>query len=148
MKPRTLDDEITLIPYYPNEETALAWYQDPGVCKQVDNLDGVYSLERLRAMYGFLSTHGDCFYIQYRGRVVGDVTLRDNAEVCIVVCREYQNRGIGRRCIRAMKELAREKGLREIRARIYSFNLQSQRMFRAVGFEKTDEEWYRCRLDD
>ena len=148
MKPRTLDDEIILIPYYPNEETALAWYQDPGVCKQVDNLDGVYSLERLRAMYGFLSTHGDCFYIQYRGRLVGDVTLRDNAEVCIVVCREYQNRGIGRRCIRAMKELAREKGLREIRAQIYSFNLQSQRMFRAVGFEKTDEEWYRCRLDD
>ena len=148
MKPRTLDDEIILIPYYPNEETALAWYQDPGVCKQVDNLDGVYSLERLRAMYGFLSTHGDCFYIQYRGRLVGDVTLRDNAEVCIVVCREYQNRGIGRRCIRAMKELAREQFLREIRAQIYSFNLQSQRMFRAVGFEKTDEEWYRCRLDD
>ena len=148
MKPRTLDDEIILIPYYPNEETSLAWYQDPGVCKQVDNLDGVYSLERLRAMYGFLSTHGDCFYIQYRGRLVGDVTLRDNAEVCIVVCREYQNRGIGRRCIRAMKELAREKGLQEIRAQIYSFNLQSQRMFRAVGFEKTDEEWYRCRLDD
>ena len=31
-------------------------------------------------------------------------------------------------------------------ANIYSFNTQSQTMFRSVGFEKTGEEWYACQL--
>ena len=30
---------------------------------------------------------------------MGDVSLRDNAEIAIVVCKEYQNRHIGRKCI-------------------------------------------------
>ena len=37
-KPRIVDDEITLVPYYPNSAVTLAWYQDPDVCKQVDNM--------------------------------------------------------------------------------------------------------------
>ena len=58
---RTVDAEISLVPYYPNEETALPWYQDPDVCRQVDNIDHVYTSERLNAMYTYLSTHGACY---------------------------------------------------------------------------------------
>ena len=143
---RIVDEEISLIPYYPNPETALAWYQDPDVCKQVDNIDHVYSPELLERMYAFLSTHGACYYIEYNGILVGDVTLRDNAEVCIVVCKEYQNRHIGRRCIENMLSLARQKGLTEVTAKIYAFNTQSQRMFESVGFQKVSEEEYVFRL--
>ena len=39
MKERIVDQETTLIPYYPNPEVALAWYQDLDVRKQVDNID-------------------------------------------------------------------------------------------------------------
>lgn len=39
-----------------------------------------------------------------------------------------------------------EKGMEQVTANIYSFNRQSQRMILAVGFEKTDEEWYAYRL--
>ena len=56
MKPLIIDSEITLIPYYPNYDTALPWYQDLDVCRQVDNIDCTYSLERLQKMYSFLST--------------------------------------------------------------------------------------------
>ena len=35
MDTRIVDAEITLIPYYPNYETAFAWYQDYDVCKQL-----------------------------------------------------------------------------------------------------------------
>ena len=105
-------------------------------------MDGTYTMENLKAMYGYLSTHGDCFYIQYRGTLVGDVTLQDNHEISIVICREYQNRHIGRRCVAELLRLAGEKGLQEVKARIYSFNTQSQRMFSSLGFEKTAEEWY------
>lgn len=142
MKKRIVDSEITLIPYYPCYEEAFPWYQDLDVCKQVDNIDHVYSMGLLQGMYSYLSTHGDCYYIQYQGRLVGDVTLRDNAEVCIVVCKEYQNRHIGRRCIQSIIDLAREKQLTELKANIYSFNTQSKKMFEAIGFTQSAEEWY------
>ena len=113
----------------------------------MDNIDFVYTLDRLNGMYTYLSTHGDCYYIRYRGVLVGDVSLRENAEIAIVVCREYQNRGIGRRAVREMLKLAKEKGMTEVRAQIYSFNAQSQRMFASVGFCRTDGEWYTYQLN-
>lgn len=146
MEAVTVDNEITLIPYYPCYEESFAWYQDLDVCKQVDNIDHVYSMELLRGMYTYLSTHGDCYYIQFHGKLVGDVTLRDNNEVCIVVCKEYQNRHIGRRCIQSMLDLARTKGIDEVKANIYSFNTQSRKMFESIGFVQTAEEWYTYRL--
>lgn len=147
MEKRVVDGEITLVPYYPNETVTLPWYQDPALCKQVDNIDFVYTLDRLRAMYGYLSTHGQCYYIEYRGTLVGDVTLKGD-EISIVVCREYQNRHIGRRCVREMIALAREKGLTEVRAEIYAFNRQSQAMFLSLGFQPAGDDWYVCRLNE
>lgn len=132
---RRVDDEIALADYYPAYDTALAWYQDPQLCRQVDNLDGVYSLEKLKAMYTYLTTHGECYYIEYNGKLVGDT-------VCLVVCREYQNRHIGRRCVQALAELAAEKGRTRLRARICPFNKQSQAMFRAAGFTCAGDDWY------
>lgn len=111
---RRVDDEIALVDYYPAYDTALAWYQDPQLCRQVDNLDGVYSLEKLKAMYTYLTTHGECYYIEYNGKLVGDAALVGDT-VCLVVCREYQNRHIGRRCVQALAELAAEKGRTRLR---------------------------------
>ena len=142
MEKRVIDQEITLVPYYPCPDITLEWYQDPDVCKQVDNIDYVYTPELLNRMYTYLSEHGECYYIQYQGKLVGDVTLRENAEISIVVCKEYQNLHIGRRCVIDMLKLAREKGLREVKANIYSFNTQSRKMFESVGFQQVSEEWY------
>lgn len=142
MKERIIDSEIRLIPYYRNDAVSLPWYQDPEVCKQVDNRDAPYDLALLHRMYDYLSTHGECYYIEYQGRLVGDVSLEDHAEVAIVVCREFQNRHIGRRCILEMLKLAAEKGMTQVKANIYSFNHQSQRMFQSIGFVETEPEWY------
>lgn len=136
------NSSVSLIPYYPNYETALAWYQDLQLCKQVDNIEYVYSLERLKAMYHYLDTHGECYYIQYGGILVGDVTLQDSGELSIVICKEYQNRHIGRECIQKMIERAREKGMHTVKANVYSFNTQSQKMFQSLGFQKVAEEHY------
>ena len=146
MTVRIVDSDIRLIPYSRNDAVSLPWYQDPQVCKRVDDRDTPYDLELLHAMYDYLSSHGSCWYIEYRGVLVGDVSLRDSGELAIVVCRAYQNRHIGRRCVLDMLALAREKGMEQVTANIYSFNRQSQRMILAVGFEKTDEEWYAYRL--
>ena len=148
MRERIIDDEIRLIPYYRNDEASLPWYQDPDVVRQVDNRDTPYDTELLHRMYDYLSSHGECYYIEYRGMLVGDVSLRDSSEVAIVVCREYQNRHIGRRCIAEMLKLASEKGMSCVKANIYAFNGQSRRMFEAAGFTRTGEEWYEYCLRD
>ena len=146
MKKRTVDKEIRLVPYYRNDAVSLPWYQDPDVCKQVDNRDTPYDVELLHRMYDYLSTHGDCYYIEYKGTLVGDISLRDDGEIAIVVCKQFQNRHIGRRCVLAMLQLAKAKGMDRVKANIYSFNKQSQRMFLSVGFTKTDTEWYEYTL--
>ena len=140
MTERIIDNELRLIPYYRNDEASLPWYQDLDVCRQVDNREKPYDVELLHRMYDYLTAHGDCYYIEYKGVLVGDVSLRENSEIAVVVCKEYQNQHIGRRCVLEMLKLAREKGMERVKANIYSFNGQSQRMFQSVGFEKTAEE--------
>lgn len=142
MKERIVDEELRLLPYYRNDEASLPWYQDPDVCKQVNNRDTPYDVELLHRMYDYLCAHGNCYYIEYRGTLVGDASLRDSGEIAIVVCKEYQNRHIGRRCVQELLKLAKEQGMARVTANIYAFNAQRQRMFRSVGFEPTDEEWY------
>lgn len=109
MTERIIDKEIKLFPYYRNDEVSLLWYQNLDVCKQVDNRDEPYDLELSHCMYDYLSSNGDCYYIEYKGKLVGDVSLRDNGEIAIVVCKEYQNRHIGRRCVLDMLKLAKKR---------------------------------------
>ena len=146
MKCRTVDEEIKLVGYYPNYSTALVWYQDPELCRQVDNRDAVYDLNLLKAMYRYLNKKGDLFYIKYKNRLCGDVCLQADGEINIVIAKPYQNRHIGRRVVGEIVRLAREKGIGELYANIYAFNMQSQRMFESAGFERTDEEKYVLRL--
>ncbi len=148
MKKRIIDDKLVLVPYYPAYETALEWYQDPGLCKQVDNIDFVYSLDRLQRMYEYLSAHGDCFYIEYDSVLFGDITLKDDGEISIVICREYQNKHLGRRCAENIIMLAKEKGMKIVTAQIYSFNEQSWRMFTAIGFKKGENDRYYLLVND
>lgn len=142
MTERIVDGDIRLIPYYRNDAVSLPWYQDPDVCKQVDDRDTPYDLALLHRMYDYLCAHGACYYIEYQGTLVGDVSLRDSGEIAIVVCKAFQNRHIGRRCVLELLKLAREKGMAQVTANIYTFNRQSQQMFLSVGFVKTDAEWY------
>ena len=43
-------DRLTLVPYFPNEKQTLKWYQDPKICKQVDNIDKLVQLARIQKM--------------------------------------------------------------------------------------------------
>lgn len=146
MKRRIVDAQISLVRYYPNYRTALAWYQDPQLCKQVDNRDGVYDLPLLKGMYKYLDRHGDLFYIKYKNRLCGDVCLQPDGEVNIVIAKPFQNKHIGRRVIGEIICLAREKNIPTLHAEIYSFNTQSQRMFQSMGFVKIDDEHFELKL--
>lgn len=148
MTKRHIDDNISLIPYYPNYDVALKWYQDPQLCKQVDNIDHVYTLDRLKKMYEYLSAHGNCYYIEYFGAPVGDITLKENGEISIVICKEHQNKHIGRKCVINILELAKEKRMKQVKAEIYSFNEQSRKMFLSIGFRHFGGDWYCYDFED
>ena len=142
MNERIVDSEIRLIPYYRNDEVSLPWYQDREVVKLVDNRDTPYDTELLHAMYDYLSCGGDCFYIEYDGTLVGDVTILSDGEIAIVVSKDYQKKHIGFRCVSEMMKLAAEKGMKEVKVRIFSFNIASQHMFLSLGFRHADGEVY------
>jgi len=142
VKNRVVDEEIVLVRYYPNYKTTLAWYQDLDLCKQVDNRDTVYDLELLKCMYSYLNKHGDLFYIKYKNRLCGDVCLQPSGEVNIVIAKPFQNKHIGRRVVKEIIQLAKEKQIPELHAEIYTFNTQSQKMFQSIGFTKVDDEQY------
>ena len=142
MKTRIVDDEITLVAYYPNYATALEWYQDLELCKQVDNRDTAYDIKLLKGMYKYLNNHGDLFYIKYKNRLCGDVCLQPDGEINIVIAKPYQNRHIGRRVLQEIIKLARDKNLSQLSAQIYTFNTQSKKMFLSMGFQQTAEELY------
>lgn len=55
MKYKIIDEEIKPVGYYPNYSGALVWYQDPELCRQVENRDSVYDLKLLKAMYSYLN---------------------------------------------------------------------------------------------
>lgn len=138
----TANEAIKLVPYFENYDTTLKWYEDKDVCKQVDNIDFVYDIERLKKMYNYLNTHGKLFYIEYNNELVGDISLTDDNEITIVVCKEFQNKHIGRNYVKKVLELAKENGLKSVTANIYAFNHQSRKMFEAVGFKQIDEELF------
>lgn len=72
--------------------TTSRWYQDLDVCKQVDNRDKPYDTELLHSMYDYLCAHGDCYYIEYNGVLIGDVSMRDSGEIAIVICKHRLTR--------------------------------------------------------
>ena len=148
MKERIIDNKISLIPYYENYNEALTRYQDYDLCKQVDNIDHLYDIEMLKSMYDDLTSNGFCYYIKYEDTLVGDVTLTNNNEVCIVISKPFQNIGIGKKVINEIIKLASEKDVTRIKANIYSFNKQSQKTFETLGFKVYKDEWYELKLDN
>lgn len=127
-------DRLTLVPYFPNEKQTLKWYQDPKICKQV--------VTKLRRMYEYLSVHGWCYYIQYQGKLIGDCTLLKDGEISIVICKEYQNLHLGRKCVDKLVQLARIQKMTQVKAHIYDFNIQSKKMFTRMGFKEQQPDWY------
>ena len=93
-------------------------------------------------MYNYLSSNGDCYYIEFNNTLVGDVSIFNDNEIAIVISKEFQNQHIGRKCINQMILLAKAKGIKELKATIFSFNTQSKKMFEAAGFKQVGKELY------
>lgn len=63
-------------------------------------------------------------------------------EVNIVIAKSFQNKHIGRKVMKEIISLAKEKQIPKLHAEIYSFHAQSRKMFQSLGFVEADKEQY------
>ena len=106
-----VNEEVSLVKYYPYYKETIKWYQDPELCKQVDNIDYVYDKEKLSKMYRYLNKNGEVYYIKFkdngRYKLIGDVSLWNNT-MAIVIRKEYQNKHIGRAVVKTILNRERD----------------------------------------
>ena len=140
-----ISEVLELKKYYPYYKRTIVWYSDLTVCKQVDNIDHVYDMTRLKAMYRYLSCEGECYYIKYKEngnwKLIGDISLY-HGKIAIVIAKEWQNKHLGRKCVQGILERAKCIGYEQVEAEIYPFNIQSKKMFLSVGFVYSTKDKY------
>ncbi|NQG97948.1 GNAT family N-acetyltransferase [Streptococcus suis] len=144
-----IDNQIRLRRYDGIHDFALIWHQDLELVWLIDGDEEVYSADLLHRMYEYLSTNGECYFIEIveNGQFlpIGDVTLfRDDFAIAIGDKR-YWKKGIGTKVLHRMIERASEVGLEEILVEeIYDWNTGSRKLFEKCGFEaveKTKKGW-------
>ncbi|WP_235847405.1 GNAT family N-acetyltransferase [Streptococcus pneumoniae] len=120
-------------------EEAFAWYQDVNLVYLVDGVKLPYSQATLEAMYSYLDRHGELFWIEVKEKgewfPIGDITLSQDNLPIVIGNSAYQHRGLGKKILSALIELARVKGWKELRVKeIYTYNHASRRCFKSLGF--------------
>lgn len=149
----TVEEGLRLVTVNGDHAFALRWYQNPDTVRMLDKYeDDEYDLIGLEWMYHFLSRVGELYFIECRGRLIGDVAMnRDDFNIMIGLP-EYRGQGIGKKVIERMKERARELGYAKIAVKeIYDFNLPSIACFTKCGFKRggktKDGHAYSFKLD-
>ncbi|CEW68373.1 sortase-like acyltransferase [Streptococcus pneumoniae] len=132
---------MCFVPYYKVNhcEEAFAWYQDVNLVYLVDGVKLPYSQATLEALYSYLDRHGELFWIEVKEKgewfPIGDITLSQDNLPIVIGNSAYQHRGLGKKILSALIELARVKGWKELRVKeIYTYNHASRRCFKSLGF--------------
>ena len=136
-----IDSSLRLVPYFltDHRDVASTWYQDVDLVELVDGIRIPYSLEKLNAMYSYLEEHGDLFWIEFLEKgewiPIGDVALSQENLPIVIGNPAYQHQGLGRKVLRTLIDLARQRGWKELKVQeIYDFNHASRRCFESLGF--------------
>ena len=136
-----INSSLRLLPYFlaDHRDVALTWYQDVDLVELVDGVRSPYNVEKLNAMYSYLEKHRDLFWIEFREKgewlPIGDVTLSQENLPIVIGNPAYQHQGLGRKVLRTLIDLARQRGWKELKVQeIYDFNHVSRRCFESFGF--------------
>lgn len=61
----------------------------------------------------------------------------------IYTFKQYRNRGVSSSVLREVERLAKEKNIKWLKARVYSFNVPAQAAFEASGFKELYSEYFK-----
>lgn len=142
-----IDDELRLRQYDGIHDFALIWHQDLEFVWLIDGHKECYSPDLLQRMYEYLSTNGECYFIEIlengKFRPIGDVTLLTDDLAIAIGDRRYWKKGIGYKVLNRIIQRAIELGFEEIGVKeIYDWNQGSRKLFEKCGFkvvEKTEK---------
>lgn len=126
---------------------AFDWYQDIETVYLVDGVKKPYSHEKLRAMYEYLNTHGELYFIEVavngEFRPIGDAAFWREDMPIVIGNKSFRGKKIGQKVISALIKRGRELGFSELYVReIYDYNAASRSCFEGLGFRaygKTDK---------
>ena len=90
-------------------------------------------------LISIVESDGELFWIEVKEKgewfPIGDVTLSQDNLPIVIGNPAYQHRGIGKKVLSTLIELARVKGWKELRVKeIYTYNHASRRCFKSLGF--------------
>lgn len=144
-----VDDQLRLRRYDGQHDFAFDWHQDLELVWLIDGDKEVYSADLLHRMYEYLSTNGECYFIEIveNGQFlpIGDVTLFTDDFAIAIGDKRYWKKGIGTKVLHRMIERAKELDFMEILVEeIYDWNTGSRKLFEKCGFEaveKTKSGW-------
>ncbi|HEY9294713.1 MAG TPA: GNAT family N-acetyltransferase [Microlunatus sp.] len=138
--------EVRLRPFDPQVirrdrvQELLPCYQDRETVRLVDGPNAEpYDLDKLMAMFQYMSEHGELYLIERlapgRGWIAtGDAGLQTRATP-VVLSPEHRGQGIGRAVVRALIERARDLGRQSVEvSEIYDYNVASRRTYETLGF--------------
>lgn len=141
-QPRSIeiDNGLRLSAYEGQYDFAYGWYQDIDSLELIDGKGKAvpYTMERLEKMYTYLNAHGECYFIELKVVdhyvPVGDVTFWQE-DMPIVISKEFQHHGIGKKVIHCLIQRAKELRYAKIWVQeIYEHNVVSRRLFESCGF--------------
>ena len=138
--------EVRLVPFDPAHaaddafEELLSSYQDRDTVRMVDGPGAeIYDLAKLKAMFDYMSKHGELYLIERRtpdrGWIpIGDAGLQTDAAP-VVLAPRHRGQGIGRAVVSALIDRARTLGWASVEVSdIYDYNVASRRTNESLGF--------------
>ena len=142
-----IGDDIRLLKYNGDYDTALIGYQDPYVYQ---NSEGIFDdtkkpdINYIKGMFEWLNNNGELYYIQIREGQdfisIGDVTIKDVNPPIAIWYGKYRGIGIGTKVMKIVIKRLKELGYEKITGTtVYKWNESSQRMHEKLGFVKVDE---------
>lgn len=149
-----IDSNIRLRKYSDDCMFALKWYQDIDTVMLVDGVSVPYSIEKLYRMYHYLEQNMEVYFIEVKENnkyiPIGDVSFSPFDMPIVIGNKNYRNKGIGTKVIKALILRARALKFSSLEIReIYDYNEGSKKLFEKLGFKavKTTSKGKSYRLE-
>ncbi len=145
-----IDDQLRLRrPEISDYKLALPWYREAYIMEMaIGNKDKVYNLDDIEAMYQYLSSNGELYFIEIfikedqienesgYWKAIGDVTLMEH-NLPIVISEGYRGIGIGKKTMLRIIGRGIELGMKYFRVpEVYLKNQVSHKLYKSLGFKE------------
>jgi len=115
---------------------SLQFIPDPLTREQVEEIHKNIDYTRMIPLTGYVYTENGLTVVCNASIRFQRGIYRHKARIGIIVCDEYQNRGLGQRVTSYMLDIARDCGLKKVELSAVSHNHRAIHIYQKMGFER------------